>query len=87
MPVARPYGYSPFAYPGIVQTPEVVVEPVEPAIIDNPYVEPMSLPAAPPSESKADDKGFETAARMIMNPYVSRSEALAQLELTGFLIP
>lgn len=35
-PVARPYGYSPFAYPPGVRTPEV--ERPQPAVVQNPYV-------------------------------------------------
>lgn len=36
IPVARPYGYSPFAYPSWVKTPEI--EAPRPAVIQNPYV-------------------------------------------------
>lgn len=52
-PVPRPYGYSPFAYPGFVQTPHPVV--AQPLTMANPYVrEPASpsdrLPDAGPSQ-------------------------------------
>jgi hypothetical protein len=58
-PVPRTYGYSPYAYPGTVMTPEVV----EPEIIENPHV--TQPPAAEPA---ADVKvvRFE----VIHNPYV-----------------
>lgn len=37
-PVARPYGYSPFAYMPHVQTPEIIEASLEPQEIMNPYV-------------------------------------------------
>jgi hypothetical protein len=43
-PVPRPYGYSPFAYPGFVPTPHV--DAVEPLTQANPYVTYESAPAA-----------------------------------------
>jgi hypothetical protein len=50
MPVARTYGYSPFAYPGFVETPAwegaigyaPPAEPATPQTIINPYVEQSS---------------------------------------------
>jgi hypothetical protein len=36
-PVARPYGYSPYAYPGWVQTPNPSPIHTAPVIIQNPY--------------------------------------------------
>ena len=68
-PVARPYGYSPFAYPGFVRTPEVVAAPCEPISIDNPYV-PSS---ATESEEIANDDTDDYAVvkpLVIENPYV-----------------
>ena len=43
-PVARPYGYSPYAYPGWVQTPAVNPVHVAPVIIQNPYASFTSPP-------------------------------------------
>jgi hypothetical protein len=37
-PVPRTYGYSPFAYPPGVRTPEVEVRSVEPQVTFNPFV-------------------------------------------------
>ena len=37
-PVARPYGYTPFAYMPHVQTPEIIETSIEPQEIINPYV-------------------------------------------------
>ena len=61
MPVPRTYGYSPFAYPGSVRTPDVAIE--EPEIIENPHVE----------ESNASfENNTKTASYLIIdNPYVS----------------
>jgi hypothetical protein len=50
MPVPRTYGYSPFAYPGFVETPAwegaigyaPPAAPATPKMIINPYVEPSS---------------------------------------------
>ncbi|MCC6494142.1 MAG: hypothetical protein IT424_14105 [Pirellulales bacterium] len=41
-PVARTYGYSPFAYPPGVMTPDIDV--VEPAVIENPYFNGEQVP-------------------------------------------
>ena len=57
--VPRTYGYSPYAYPGTVPTPEVV----EPEIIDNPHATP-----APSEEPAAMLKTVRF--QMIYNPYV-----------------
>ncbi len=61
-PVARPYGFSPFAYPPGVMTPDA---PPQSAAVEyrNPYV---------PSKAKPADKEDRTAAggRMYINPFV-----------------
>lgn len=80
-PVPRPYGYSPFAYPGWTPTPHV--EAVEPQTIVNPYiynapakpVEPKSPNDAPPlrpsSQKQASASRKKTAGPLrIVNPYV-----------------
>lgn len=58
--VPRTYGYSPFAYPPYVQTPEVV--PAPPVTISNPYV------PTPANPVKSDP----TAAVTIRNHFVSQ---------------
>ncbi len=64
-PVARPYGYSPFAYPPGVMTPEG--QPAQPQVLYNPHVPagPLNLPDQPRAE-------LRTARRplRVMNPYV-----------------
>ena len=77
-PVPRTYGYSPFAYPPGVMTPEIVGEP-QPVTINNPYV-PMTTPA------KADVKPSDRSASanqapeplVIVNPFVSPASNVAK---------
>ena len=70
-PVARTYGYSPFAYPGTFQTPEVVMQPEE---IVNPYVEPIDPPepqeASAKTASSRSSTGTTTEPQVIHNPFV-----------------
>ena len=70
-PVARPYGYSPYAYPPGTMTPEVSVE--RPLIIENTFV-PKKAISAPKR-----DRVARTPLR-ISNPYVVRSGDSRELE-------
>ena len=66
-PVARPYGYSPYAYPRWIETPQP--KPVvKPAMISNPFVTPKVKKAEP---NKA------VTAQMIFNPYVLDAAGVA----------
>ncbi len=60
-PVPRPYGYSPFAYPPGVATPEVELRRMWPKKVVNPYVE---APAAAGTRFRAAE------AKRIRNPFV-----------------
>ena len=61
VPVPRTYGYSPFAYPGSVRTPEVAIE--QPEMIENPHVE--------QSDAVLKTNNTKTASyQIINNPYV-----------------
>lgn len=62
VPVARPYGYSPFAYPPGTMTPEPASLPVKEVM--NPYVPRKSTPK--PSVLTA------SAPREILNPFVQQ---------------
>lgn len=76
-PVPRTYGYSPFAYPPGVMTPDVV-ELVEPAIIENPYVpSSASEPQSKPAEKKDSTVAAPAASvpLVIVNPYVTEPVA------------
>ena len=81
-PVPRTYGYSPFAYPGIVMTPEVVQRP-EPEEITNPYVKPSSKAA----EVKTKDRvaRSQPVPQMVINPYAGQSGLKAGFELAQLL--
>jgi hypothetical protein len=77
-PVPRTYGYSPFAYPGYVMTPEV--ELPQPQTIINPHV-----PAEPAKPALAPaDRATQSASRIeplvVENPFVVRNKAVAQAD-------
>jgi hypothetical protein len=78
-PVARPYGYSPYAYPGWIRTPEVAVEPPCPQVMENPYVEPTSSTSVDSAKAAtATDDDFalaEPQSQQIINPYVDHPSA------------
>jgi hypothetical protein len=65
-PVPRPYGYSPFAYPPGVMTPEISAP--GPVIIQNKFVPQKSIKAA------GRDRVAQTPLR-ITNPYVVQSDS------------
>jgi hypothetical protein len=79
-PVPRTYGYSPFAYPPNVMTPEMVgaVEPLE---IINPHVESTE---AKPTKSTKPDRSAATSVRVeplvVINPFVAPNQAVAQVD-------
>lgn len=86
VPVPRTYGYSPFAYPPNVRTPEIAGD-VQPLTINNPYVmptQPAAAPAAPANAKPADDRSASTKSApeplVILNPYVTQSGAVASSE-------
>ncbi len=79
-PVPRTYGYSPFAYPPYVMTPDVVMGDEQPVEIINPYVpSTQQTPAA-----KADQSASATPTQrqpqplVIINPYVASAGTIAQ---------
>ena len=82
-PVPRSYGYSPFAYPGIIATPEVV-EPAQAqaAEVINPHV---TRPAKASVDAAADDRTAQASGRMIVNPYVADRGLKAGVELSSLL--
>ena len=66
-PVPRTYGYSPYAYPGTMQTPEVV----EPEMIENPHV-------SQPAQEEATSNVKVVRYQVIDNPFV-RAELKTRL--------
>lgn len=77
IPVPRTYGYSPFAYPPGVMTPEVT-EAVAPMEIINPHVEPASTSEEKPADKVTQAAGAPTPM-LVLNPYVSTHLAEASL--------
>jgi hypothetical protein len=73
-PVPRTYGYSPFAYPPGVMTPDIMVAP-QPVTINNPYV-PTKTPAATTDRSAAANQAPEPL--VIINPFVSPAASVAK---------
>jgi hypothetical protein len=71
LPVPRTYGYSPFAYPPGVRTPEVA--PIEPEVIRNHTI---------PTKPAAQQTPARTAAAplRLINPYVVRSDRRSESE-------
>ncbi len=67
-PVPRAYGFSPWAYPGDVMTPEPQVC-AEPAIIENPYTKPMEEKSSQGKKPETNDTA--AAPLTIDNPFVS----------------
>src|SRR3954469_10587606 len=77
-PGPRTYGYSPFAYPPGVMTPELNGEP-QPVTINNPYV-PAATPAA--AEVKPSDRSASASTPpeplVILNPFVTPASSVAK---------
>ncbi len=77
-PVPRTYGYSPFAYPPGIMTPDIVGE-AQPVTINNPYV-PATTPAPAPA-TKTDRSASTSSAPeplVITNPFVSPASSVAK---------
>jgi hypothetical protein len=82
-PVPRTYGYSPFAYPPGVMTPEVI-EAVEPQVIENPYFNAEPVPAnegpamaAPKGVDQTTSVAPTRGPQLILNPYVQQNAVAA----------
>ena len=72
-PVPRPYGYSPFAYPPYIMTPEPKLE--EPVTMLNPHA-PRSTPAS--RSASTNDRTTRVQPLRIKNPYVIAAAAPAE---------
>lgn len=84
VPVPRTYGYSPFAYPPGVMTPEVEIS--QPLSIDNPYysgkVEEAKTKAQPAPADKTTSTKAPTSPLVVINPYVKSQLAPSSLAAT-----
>jgi hypothetical protein len=78
-PVPRTYGYSPFAYPPGVMTPDVAEESA-PLEITNPYVPSTKQERSKdPTDQTAAQTGNRVEPLVIINPYVSTKGSIAGL--------
>jgi hypothetical protein len=73
-PVPRTYGYSPFAYPPHVMTPEIEGKPTAVEIV-NPYV-PQQKPTTGESDRSAGTA--QPQPLVVVNPFVGPSRSVAQ---------
>ena len=76
-PVPRTYGYSPFAYPPGVMTPELTAPP-EPVTIINPYVPNAEQKVSNETKDRAAAVHAQPEPLVIINPYVTPSRAVAR---------
>lgn len=78
-PVPRTYGYSPFAYPPGLKTPDVV-ENATPVEIINPHVKPTSNSDADEPADKLTRTESAPAPLLVMNPNVTTRVAEASVQ-------
>ncbi len=84
-PVARTYGYSPFAYPPGTMTPQSA--PAAAAMFRNPYVKPQQ-PVAAEAVDKSVDRGRRGPVRIAqtyINPFVTPGATASSGALTARL--
>ena len=70
-PVPRTYGYSPYAYPPGIMTPDIAPADLGPQTIVNPFV--PSLPEPKPTEAERTAKRVQ----VMINPFVVDEPTLA----------
>lgn len=84
-PIPRTYGYSPFAYPGMVRTPDLPVG--EPQIVVNPYYEAVPKEDVPPAEQSKPNaapiprKSNSNVPGKNASPSTNKSAAVAPLRV------
>jgi hypothetical protein len=78
MPVPRTYGWSPFAYPPGVMTPEVAE--CDPQVIENPHVESSAQPkrGVIRKQPPVDRSASIVRPRLIVNPFVDQIHIAAE---------
>jgi hypothetical protein len=77
VPVPRTYGYSPFAYPGDIMTPELAA-PVQPVTILNPHVNQKAEKPAEAAKDRAASVEMQVKPLVVVNPFVASGRAMAQ---------
>ena len=76
-PVPRTYGYSPFAYPPHVMTPEIVGEP-QPLEIINPYVPSSQQTPVEPQSDRSAAREAQPEPLLVVNPYAMPTASMAR---------
>jgi hypothetical protein len=76
-PVPRTYGYSPFAYPPYVMTPDPHCE-AQPLEIINPHVPKSQENPAEPETERAVKAAVQPEPLVIVNPFVTPRQSVAQ---------
>ena len=79
-PVPRTYGYSPFAYPPHVMTPEVVEPSATPIQILNPYVPSATPEKTQPEPDQTATNAGQPQPLVILNPFVTAQGSIAQIQ-------
>jgi hypothetical protein len=74
-PVPRTYGYSPFAYPGYIMTPDAACQ-TQPLEIINPHVPGTQKPASVESDRTAATSQPEPL--VIINPFATPTRVVAE---------
>ena len=73
-PVARPYGYSPYAY----LPPIMTIQPAEPLTITNPHFQPKAK--SEKTKRRVARKKRVPTPLVVLNPYVESSSLLADAD-------
>lgn len=79
-PVPRTYGYSPFAYPGYVMTPEIAA-PIQPQEIINPHVPAPKSEASNAPADRATQVRPQVQPLVVVNPFVGQGQVVAHVEV------
>ncbi len=78
-PVPRTYGYSPFAYPPNVMTPEIV-EPIAALEITNPFVPSSAKQPAESIDQTTQAQPTEASPLVISNPFATAGPTLVSAD-------
>jgi hypothetical protein len=77
-PVPRTYGYSPFAYPPHVMTPEIVSES-KPVTIINPHVPRTQQKAVKAKSDRTAAASAPIEPLIVVNPFVAPNRSVVQV--------
>jgi len=80
-PVPRTYGYSPFAYPPNVMTPDVAAPPSQPLEVINPHVPTGRDGQASAPVDRTTATQSQPTPLVIVNPFVAAGRSVAQADV------